>query len=707
MLLGAAEQLSILLQGGIKNYKQQENSTKNRMIMKTKIFFIILLAVSICVKIKADDEVKKKITIAVLYFDNNSVIDKEKLDPLGKGIAQMLITEVTKQSAFKVVERERLNDLLKEQQLSLSGAVEQSTIQKVGKLLGAQTLLFGSYVNFYGGEMRLDMRIVETETGLTLKAEEETGDVEDLFDMIKNLSDKVADYYDIELSKDETATLVENEGKLNVEASLSFSKGIALEEQARQLLKNGDRFNSIKLYKDAISMYESALSTTPGFSEAAERIHNLNLAMVSVDIKDNKPTGEKPPLLSILEPEIMSGKDIVFKENKMTVRGKAVPAGGFNDITVNGQKVNFISDNEFFLNLDLQEGINDIRIKSVDKNDKSETISFKVNHQKEIVAPIITLLEPKLTRGIKVVSKSDVIKVRGIAIDDNGISQVLVNGKPVNVSPNGDFSSEVFLTQGANDIIIKAMDLMNNTSEEKFVFQKGEKQEDVIDATGKRNALVIGNSNYKSAPLRNPVNDANAISQTLKQTGFDVTLALDVNTQNDLKKIIREFGKKLRNGEVGLFYYSGHGLQVKGINYLVPVEAEISKEEDVEFEGVDVNMVLAEMEFAKNKLNIVILDACRNNPFARSFRSAANGLVQLNAPVGTLIAYSTAPGSVASDGAGSNGLWTEEFLNEVKQPGSKIEDVFKHVRANVRKKSNNEQIPWESSSIEGDFYFIQ
>ncbi|RJP62410.1 MAG: hypothetical protein C4539_18255 [Ignavibacteriales bacterium] len=675
--------------------------------MKTKIFFIILLAVSICVKIKADDEVKKKITIAVLYFDNNSVIDKEKLDPLGKGIAQMLITEVTKQSAFKVVERERLNDLLKEQQLSLSGAVEQSTIQKVGKLLGAQTLLFGSYVNFYGGEMRLDMRIVETETGLTLKAEEETGDVEDLFDMIKNLSDKVADYYDIELSKDETATLVENEGKLNVEASLSFSKGIALEEQARQLLKNGDRFNSIKLYKDAISMYESALSTTPGFSEAAERIHNLNLAMVSVDIKDNKPTGEKPPSLSILEPEIMSGKDVVFKENKMTVRGKAVPAGGFNDITVNGQKVNFISDNEFFLNLDLQEGINDVQIRSVDKNDKSETISFKVNHQKEIVAPIITLLEPRLTRGIKVVSKSDVIKVRGIAIDDNGISQVLVNGKPVNVSPNGDFSSEVFLKQGANDIIIKAMDLMNNTSEEKFVFQKGEKQEDVIDATGKRNALVIGNSNYKSAPLRNPVNDANAISQTLKQTGFDVTLALDVKTQNDLKKIIREFGKKLRNGEVGLFYYSGHGLQVKGINYLVPVEAEIAKEEDVEFEGVDVNMVLAEMEFAKNKLNIVILDACRNNPFARSFRSAANGLVQLNAPVGTLIAYSTAPGSVASDGAGSNGLWTEEFLNAVKVPGSKIEDVFKHVRSNVRKKSNNEQIPWESSSIEGDFYFIQ
>lgn len=334
-------------------------------------------------------------------------------------------------------------------------------------------------------------------------------------------------------------------------------------------------------------------------------------------------------------------------------------------------------------------------------------ISFKVNHQKEIVAPVITLLEPKLSRGIKVVSKSDVIKVRGIAIDDNGISQVFVNGKPVNISALGDFSSELFLSPGKNEIIIKASDILNNTTEEKFVIQKGEKQEDIIDATGKRNALVIGNSNYKSSPLRNPINDASSISTALKQTGFDVTLATDVKTQNDMKKIIREFGKKLRNGEVGLFYYSGHGLQVKGINYLVPVEAELSKEEDVEFEGVDVNMVLAEMEFAKNKLNIVILDACRNNPFARSFRSASNGLVQLNAPVGTLIAYSTAPGSVASDGTGNNGLWTEEFLSEIKMPGSKIEDVFKHVRSNVRKKSNNEQIPWESSSIEGDFYFVQ
>ncbi|MGE5458364.1 MAG: CsgG/HfaB family protein, partial [Methanococcaceae archaeon] len=155
------------------------------MIKKT--ILILVLALSF---LHAEDT--KKITVAVLYFDNNSIVDKEKLEPLSKGIAQMLITELAQIKSFKVVERERLNDLIKEQKLSLSGAVDQATIQKVGKLLGAQTLLFGSYVNFFGGKMRLDLRIVETETGLTLKAEEVTDDVEELFSMIKSISEKIA-----------------------------------------------------------------------------------------------------------------------------------------------------------------------------------------------------------------------------------------------------------------------------------------------------------------------------------------------------------------------------------------------------------------------------------------------------------------------------------------------------------------------------------
>ncbi len=125
-----------------------------------------------------------------------------------------------------------------------------------------------------------------------------------------------------------------------------------------------------------------------------------------------------------------------------------------------------------------------------------------------------------------------------------------------------------------------------------------------------------------------------------------------------MKRAIRAFGERLRNGGVGLFYYAGHGVQVNGINYLVPVNAEVNSEEEVEYECIDVGFVIAQAASAENRMTIVILDACRNNPFARSFRSALRGLAPVDAPSGTLIAYATAPGSVASDGNARNGLYT-------------------------------------------------
>jgi hypothetical protein len=173
-----------------------------------------------------------------------------------------------------------------------------------------------------------------------------------------------------------------------------------------------------------------------------------------------------------------------------------------------------------------------------------------------------------------------------------------------------------------------------------------------------------------------------------------------------MKRAIRSFGEQLRGSDgIGLFYYAGHGVQVKGVNYLIPVGATVNTEEEVEYEGIDVGLVLAQMESAKNKLNIVILDACRNNPFARSFRSADKGLASIDAPSGTLLAYSTAPGSVASDGTGRNGLYTQELLKQMQTSGLSIEDVFKRVRVSVRGLTQDKQTPWESSSLTGDFYF--
>ncbi len=223
---------------------------------------------------------------------------------------------------------------------------------------------------------------------------------------------------------------------------------------------------------------------------------------------------------------------------------------------------------------------------------------------------------------------------------------------------------------------------------------------------GPRTALVIGNAKYTSAPLRNPVNDARAISSTLKELGFQVTLLEDAG-QKKMKRAIDRFGEQLRDGGVGLFYYSGHGIQVAGRNYLIPVNAEIVSEQDVEYESVDAGRVLAKMDAARNGMNLVILDACRNNPYARSFRSASQGLATLNAPSGTFIAYATAPGSVASDGTGRNGLYTGELVRHMNTPGLKLEDVFKRVRAEVQEKSGNAQVPWDASSLTGDFYFIE
>ena len=219
-----------------------------------------------------------------------------------------------------------------------------------------------------------------------------------------------------------------------------------------------------------------------------------------------------------------------------------------------------------------------------------------------------------------------------------------------------------------------------------------------------RLALVMGNAHYRDAPLANPVNDARAMAQALREAGFTVMLHTDLDHRG-MTQAVREFGTQLRQGGMGLFYFAGHGIQIRGRNYLIPVGADIQREDEVAYAALDAQAVLDKMESAGNGTNLMILDACRNNPFARSFRSQSTGLAQMEAPVGTLVAFATAPGTVASDGPGRNGLYTQNLLAAMRKPGLKVEDVFKQVRVAVRRDSAGKQVPWESTSLEGDLYF--
>jgi hypothetical protein len=224
----------------------------------------------------------------------------------------------------------------------------------------------------------------------------------------------------------------------------------------------------------------------------------------------------------------------------------------------------------------------------------------------------------------------------------------------------------------------------------------------------RRVALVIGNATYKNSPLRNPVNDSNDMAQSLKAVGFDV-VQINNATLAQMREATRRFADKLALSDVGLVYYSGHGLEVKGKNYLVPVNADITREYEVADQAFDASQFLEMMESIRGpnaqRVNILIVDACRNNDLPRSWRSASSGLARMDAPGGTFISFATAPGKVAADGQGRNSPYTKHLLQAMKQPNVPIEQAFKLVRRNVMDETKGEQVPWDNSSLVGDFYF--
>lgn len=341
--------------------------------------------------------------------------------------------------------------------------------------------------------------------------------------------------------------------------------------------------------------------------------------------------------------------------------------------------------------------------------------------------PEIQVLSPQpkgKERGLHVVAndqptKVETMEVSGVIRDPSGIREIDVNGKKFKGNSYAEVAFSLKVAKNA-DINIKAMDRKGNITEMPLsvMVNKGEKSIPITPSPsparldGKnRIALIIGNSNYKSCTNlgENPLNDAQDMKNALLACGFNVLEYEDVGYQK-FKEIINEFGDSLKQESVALFFYAGHAVQAKGANYLLPVDANPKKENDISAQGVNLDDILGKMEDASSSLNLIFLDACRDNPFktgeSRSIKS--KGLAVTDAPIGSLVAYSTSPGKGAYNGSGRNGLYTEELLRNIQTGGLKLEEVLKRTRIAVIEKSKQlgePQVPWDHSSLTGDFYF--
>lgn len=351
---------------------------------------------------------------------------------------------------------------------------------------------------------------------------------------------------------------------------------------------------------------------------------------------------------------------------------------------------------------------------------------LRVNYlAKKIVntPPEIFVYEPTQSqRGFQVVS-ANTIRVFGKAVDTDGIKHVLINNIKVPLDNQSQFLKELAVHKGKNYITIEAIDtkgassfrtiavegetVVNNTTTNNN--NTNNTTNTNVITTEKRMALVIGNADYQhGGDLLNPENDARSMKKALEALNFEVMIVENSDVRA-MKVAIDDFGEKIKekNAKIALFFYAGHGIQVNGNNYIVPTDAKLDNEKQVEYDCVRADRVIDNMSAAGATTNIVILDACRDNPFARSWsRSTQNsGLAFMNAPSGTLIAYATSPGNTASDGEGSNGLYTSAILKHINTQNISVLEMFQRVRKDVRAGSNNMQTPWESTSLEGNFYF--
>jgi len=325
-------------------------------------------------------------------------------------------------------------------------------------------------------------------------------------------------------------------------------------------------------------------------------------------------------------------------------------------------------------------------------------------------APQIRITKPSINRGYgDAIHNSERLELEGVLSNDTKIKNVTINNIPAEILPSGKFAADINLVPGKNKIRVIAEDYQSNTVfKDVYVTRNPELEKVDINAKEaiskqRRVALVIGNAEYEgTGKLYNTVNDASTMAETLKDLGFEVTTILD-GSYEDIKNAILDYGHTVSDVDVSLFYYAGHGLEIDGVNYLIPVDAHINSTLDVKQQAIPLTGILNTVEYTNDDgLNLIILDACRNNPFPTGKRGGA-GLAKSNPPSGAVIAYSTAPGSVASDGDGENGLYTGELVKQLKIP-QRIEDVFINTRNNVERLSNGAQQPWEEARLRGIFY---
>jgi WD40 repeat protein len=321
----------------------------------------------------------------------------------------------------------------------------------------------------------------------------------------------------------------------------------------------------------------------------------------------------------------------------------------------------------------------------------------------------IKITKPSITRNIGEHVVTDTkLNIEGSIEGAGGtVSRVMVNGQQVQGNIGTQFSHEVELVKGKNRIKIE-VENTDRSITEKDIYVTCEpnaaSKTPVHKFHGRRLALVIGNANYsQAARLTNTANDARSMEAVLKEMNFEVMTVLD-GTYESMKEAIYTFGDRIQDVDVSIFYYAGHGLEVDGTNYIVPVDANIQSALDVKLKTIPLTGVIRTMEFANDEgLNMIILDACRNNPFPTGKRSGGSGLARVQAPSGTLIAYATDPGSTASDGDKANGLYTGELVKQMRI-SQRIEDIFMNTRNQVEHMSNGSQRPWEEARLKGVFF---
>jgi hypothetical protein len=447
------------------------------------------------------------------------------------------------------------------------------------------------------------------------------------------------------------------------------------------------------------------------------KINNLpEISIVSINLADanhnNLIEAEENCFLEIILKNTGNG---VAKTVNLDVSLDGVPVKGFN-FKKSIYAGNLIEGKEYTYQAELYPMVNmgngsaRLKVEALEGNaynskPKYITLNLKANLQRLAVGWINPLSETTT------VYEAD-FSIKNCIVSATSINQmkVYLNGEVVSdkrgmklvKSEDCDYEAEteVKLRAGINRIYVE---VTNNTETIKSETKSIIFTESLLE---NRLALIIGNANYTRFPLRNSTNDAKAMAKTLRELNFDVIEIID-GTKEQMKNAVVDFIHKLDQKKgVGLFYYAGHGVQIKGENYLVPVDNNLQSEKDVEFDAIPVNNILDNMQTSGTRMNIVILDACRDNPFPATERGLGRGLAQVYAEgSGSLIAYSTAPGSVAADGEGENGLYTQELLKAIKAPGMEIGLIFRKVLTNVKKLSDGRQIPWTNASIEGEFYF--